>query len=296
MAGQPYFKLLDEPDPNAVAMFELSPALFISGAAKMHGLDIDENKTCRFNVRPVWRLVQLTDGSWYKKADVDLTCRWYPATQYHWYEMEQSGKNSGTPTLPAVLDILGKKNTCFLPLPIFLSLHGWAPVRNHSVFLVSCNRYFSDREYFCDWTPWDGYQIQDFGRTHDTTFLTLSPGGDIKSYRDLCSPPTTLGKKTLMRNWKKPLVEPNPEIEIDMASIENPVPGITVVTNKHGRTLRFRWDGKWICDTCTYFCHGTRCRSTIILNHGYRQAICANDKPPVGGWASSDSMGNSMDC
>ena len=200
MAGQPYFKLLDEPDPNAVAMFELSPALFISGAAKMHGLDIDENKTCTFNVRPVWRLVQLTDGSWYKKEDVDLKCRWYPANAYHWYEMHQSGKNSGTPTLPAVLDILGKKNTCFLPLPIFLSLHGWAPVRNHSVFLTSCNRYFSDREYFCEWTPWNGYQIETWGRTHDTTFLTLSPGGDSSSYRDLCSP-ATCGKG--VTNWKK---------------------------------------------------------------------------------------------
>jgi len=95
MAGQPYFKLLDEPDPNAVAMFELSPALFISGAAKMHGLDIDENKTCRFNVRPVWRLVQLTDGSWYKKADIDLKrqlVKLKSGPGYHWYDVHQSRK------------------------------------------------------------------------------------------------------------------------------------------------------------------------------------------------------------
>ena len=76
VAGQPFFKLLDEPDLNAVGMFELSPALFISGAAKMHGLDIyNANITGRFNVPPVWRLVQETDGAWYKKPVIEITCK-----------------------------------------------------------------------------------------------------------------------------------------------------------------------------------------------------------------------------
>ena len=40
--GQPHFKLVNAPDDKAVAMFEVSPALFISGIAKLSKLGGDQ--------------------------------------------------------------------------------------------------------------------------------------------------------------------------------------------------------------------------------------------------------------
>ena len=144
-------------------------------------------------------------------------------------------------------------------MPIFLSLHGWAPVRNHSVYSARDKTYYSDKEHFCDWTPWGGYNVGK--KAHDTTFLTLSPGGDCSSYRDL------FGKK------KRTVVE------VDMGPLENPVPGVTTFTNEHGRTLRYRQDEKWVCDTCTNFCMGAVDKNTVaILQHGFGQCYCKNNK------------------
>ena len=237
----------------------------------MHGLDIhNANVTGRMHQPPVWRLVLLVDGAWHKKPDIDLVCNLTTlasGAEYHWYVMKQSRKTSGTPTLPAVCAILGRKTTCFLPLPVFLSRHGWAPVQNHSVYSARGKIYYSDKEWFCKWTPWGGYNVSDSGsRVHDTTFLTLSPGGDCSSYRDLC------GKK------RATVVEV--AAEVDMGHLENPVAGVTIVTNEHGKTLRYRQDEKWVCDSCTLFCMGAT-HTRNVSQHGYGRWKCKNNKSPI---------------
>ena len=252
-------------------MFELSPALFISGAARIHGLDIhNANVTGRMHQPPVWRLVLLADGAWHKKPDIDLVCNLTTlasGAEYHWYVMKQSRKTSGTPTLPAVCAILGRKITCVLPLPVFLSRHGWAPVRNHSVYSASDKVYYPDKEFFCSWTPWGGYDVpRHRSRVHDTTFLTLSPGGDCSSYRDLCG--------------KKRATVVQVAAEVDMGHLENPVAGVTIVTNEHGKTLRYRQDEKWVCDSCTSFCVGPT-GTRVVAAHGNGPSTCKNDKSPT---------------
>jgi len=228
--GQPHFKLVATPDDKAVAMFEVSPALFISGVAKIVKLGGDQVlKEQPFHVAPLMQLTKCDDGCWYGKeervamfAHKEIECNKTDRLgSYIWCILKPASKTSGTPTMAKLGKWLKTTGICIIPVIVFLARHGWAPVRNHSFYNSEHMRFYTNQPWFCCWTPWAGYTVHT--RCHETTFVTLVPGEQSVSYAYLPSP--NAGQT------------PEPD-------------AIYPHTTKPGITFKYRTDGKWICDKC----------------------------------------------
>ena len=229
-AGQPHFKLVDTPDDKAVAMFEVSPALFISGVAKMVKLEGDQVlKEQPFHVAPLMQLTKCDDGCWYGKeervsmfAHKERECTKVERLgSYIWCYLRPSKVTSGTPTMAKLTKWFDKHGICIIPVMVFLARHGWAPVRNHSFYNTEHKKFYKNKPWFCCWTPWEGYTAHN--RCHQTTFVTFAPGEQSVAY---CHLPAMAGQ--------------TPEPDAIYPHTTNP-----------GITFKYRAsDGKWICDKC----------------------------------------------
>ena len=100
--GQPICKLLMQPDPAADCIFVFSPAVFISQAAKLKGIECDQSHTeAPFHVAPVWRLKIEKHGNWHPKGEnfrLFISTATTVPGEYDWYLLKFF-KNSGTPTM-----------------------------------------------------------------------------------------------------------------------------------------------------------------------------------------------------
>ena len=214
-------------------MFQSSPALVISGLAKLchlGGNNVFSQK--EFHVAPVWQATLAEDGKLYQKLervgvyaeklkDCERTDR--PGS-YIWCNMRPATKRSGTPTMQKLEKWLATHGICILPVLVFLSRHRWAPVRNHSYYDATHKAFYTHKPWFCCWTPCEGYSIHD--RCHQTTFITLVLGGQTLSWHD----------------------HPRP----DQGSYIEPEPD-TVYANPKGGHSSFKYrasDKKWVCATC----------------------------------------------
>lgn len=146
LAGQPVFRLLEQPDPSAEEIFVFFPALFISQAAKLSGLECDQSRVSKpFHDIPVWRLKLEKDQRFYEKKEnlrLEISLCETVAGEYDWYMLTVL-TNSGTPTMARTLAILGRNQICFIPIICFLIRHRWAPVRNHSFYDITTEKWSS---------------------------------------------------------------------------------------------------------------------------------------------------------
>jgi len=260
LAGQPVFRLLEQPDPSAEEIFVFFPALFISQAAKLSGLECDQSRVSKpFHDIPVWRLKLEKDQRFYEKKEnlrLEISLCETVAGEYDWYMLTVL-TNSGTPTMARTLAILGRNQICFIPIICFLIRHRWAPVRNHSFYDITTEKWSSkNTDWFCSWTPQNGYT--NHSRIHNRTIVRLDNGSHYWTLSDFIAK---------VNEWRVPVPVPEPTLPA------NPTAGITV-TNRHGATMKYRADDKWQCTNCNAcFVHGTLpAHQRLILEHkGYGQ-------------------------
>lgn len=240
--GQPLFRVLEAPDANAVAMLEVSPSLFISGASMIRGVEKDNGKHDRhFHVPAVWRLRKSSRSTvWFKKHNhMRLVTNDVPSKntkgEYAWYLLHLRN-DDGTPILPRVVTIMGRNSICFVPILCFLIRHGWAPARNHSR-LDRVTNTWSLASWFCSWTPHNGYSTTK--NTTKTTKVRLFAGAE----------PLVIAEAKLYT----PGAHMHP-VEMYQSSAMEAEDG-ALYKNKWNRIMQYRAsDSKWFCTHCNQFC------------------------------------------